>query len=576
MANKEDANQLNIVHSQTAFQNSEKEKRKAELITANKELAYQNYEKEKLAAELIIANRKLVFQNWEIVKQASELITANKELTCKNTENDNRAIDLFVENKKLAIKNEDIRTAELEIANRELAYQYSEKEKLINELLLANKELAHQNSEKEMLANELLVANKELVFENEEKEKRAAEFIIANEELAYQNFEKEKRAAELIIANEELAYQNTEKEKRAAELITANEELVYQNSEKHKRAEELLIANTELAFLHQEQQALFASIVNSSEDAIVSLTLDGIITSWNYGAEKILGYTSNEIIGKSILTFIPQDLQNDILNTLKNIREGKTVDHFNTERLRKDGTVFHASITISPIQNFKGEIVGVSKILRDITLQKQKEQHLKLLESVITNTTDSVLITEAEPFDEPGPKILYVNEAFTKMTGYTAEEVIGKTPRILQGPKSDWGELKRMSETIRKWETCEITTINYKKNGDEFWVTFSVTPVVNEKGWCTHWIAIERDVTDQYKHLKTIETQNTKLRDIAWTQSHIIRAPLARMLGLLNLMDMDSFKSDDLPQLMTHFKNSLHELDGVSMEIVQKTESLDL
>lgn len=576
MAKKEDANHLNIANSQLAFQNSEKEKRKVELITANKKLALQNSEKEKLAAELIIANRKLVFQNWEIVKRASELITANKELTYKNTEKNNRANDLFVEHKKLALKNEDIRTAELEIANKELAYQYSEKEKLLNELLLANKELANQNSENEMLANELLVANKELVFENEEKEKRAAELIIANKELAYQNSEKEKRAAELIIANEELSYQNSEKENRAAELVIANRELTFQNAEKHKRAEELLIANTELAYLNKEQQALFASIVNSSQDAIVSLTLEGIITSWNYGAEKIFGYKASEIIGESILTFIPQSFQKEEWERLKNIKEGKTVDHFDTERLRNDGTVFYASISISAIQNFKGEIVGVSKILRDITLQKQKEQHLKLLESVVTNTTDSVLITEAEPFDEPGPRIVFVNDAFTKMTGYLAKEVLGKTPRILQGPKSDRVEIKHLSEAIRKWESYETTLINYKKNGEEFWVNFSLSPVANEKGWYTHWIAIERDVTEQYKHLKTIEAQNTKLRDIAWTQSHIIRAPLARMLGLLNIMEMDAFKSDDLPQLMTHFKNSLHELDDVSMEVVQKTQSLDL
>ncbi|WP_332911596.1 PAS domain-containing protein [Algoriphagus boritolerans] len=83
------------------------------------------------------------------------------------------------------------------------------------------------------------------------------------------------------------------------------------------------------------------------------------------------------------------------------------------------------------------------------------------------------------------------------MTGYTAEEVIGKTPRILQGPKSDKDELAKLSKAMRNWEPCEITTLNYKKNGEEFWINFSVTPVADEKGWFTHWIAIERDVTDK-------------------------------------------------------------------------------
>ncbi|MEX0684990.1 MAG: PAS domain S-box protein [Balneolales bacterium] len=144
-----------------------------------------------------------------------------------------------------------------------------------------------------------------------------------------------------------------------------------------------------------------------------------------------------------------------------------------------------------------GNPVVFEGTVQDITSQKEEEQRLKLLESVITHTNDAIVITEAEPQDEPGPRIIYVNEAFTKMTGYTPEEVIGKTPRILQGPNSDEKELARLGKALRNWEPCEITTINYKKNGEEFWINFSVTPAANEKGWYTHWIAIERDVTEQ-------------------------------------------------------------------------------
>lgn len=162
-------------------------------------------------------------------------------------------------------------------------------------------------------------------------------------------------------------------------------------------------------------------------------------------------------------------------------------------------------------KNEKGEPVSFEGTVQDITLQKQEEQHLKLLESVITHTHDAVLITEAEPFDEPGPKIIYVNEAFTKMTGYTAEEVIGKSPRILQGPNSDREELARLGRALRNWESCEITTINYKKNGEEFWINFSVSPVADENGWYTHWIAIEREITEQ----KNKELENKLLRQIS-------------------------------------------------------------
>jgi len=144
-----------------------------------------------------------------------------------------------------------------------------------------------------------------------------------------------------------------------------------------------------------------------------------------------------------------------------------------------------------------GKPVAFEGTVQDITGRKEEEERLKLLESVITNTNDAVMITHADPVDEPGPRIVYVNEAFTKMTGYTSEDLIGKTPRILQGPKSDRDELARLKTALINWESCEITTINYKKNGDEFWVNLSVSPVANEKGWYTHFIAIERDVTEQ-------------------------------------------------------------------------------
>jgi PAS domain S-box-containing protein len=149
------------------------------------------------------------------------------------------------------------------------------------------------------------------------------------------------------------------------------------------------------------------------------------------------------------------------------------------------------------VKDEQGKAIAFEGTVQDITVKRLEEQRLKLLESVITNTNDAILITEAEPLDDPGPRIIYVNEAFTRMTGYTPEEVIGKTPRILQGPNSDKEELKKLSKALRNWESCEITTINYKKNGEEFWINFSVSPVADETGWYTHWIAIERDVTEQ-------------------------------------------------------------------------------
>ena len=147
------------------------------------------------------------------------------------------------------------------------------------------------------------------------------------------------------------------------------------------------------------------------------------------------------------------------------------------------------------IRDISGKAIRVIGAMQDISLLKKERHRLELLESVITNTNDAVMITEAEPFEEPGPKILYVNDALCRITGYSSEELIGQTPRILQGPKSDRDALRKLGQSLRNWESCETTIINYKKSGEPFWLHMSISPVADETGWYTHWIAIERDIT---------------------------------------------------------------------------------
>src|SRR6202042_2110069 len=128
--------------------------------------------------------------------------------------------------------------------------------------------------------------------------------------------------------------------------------------------------------------ARLSAIVQSSDDAILSKDLNGIITSWNHGAERIFGYTSDETIGKPVTILIPADRSDEEPSILERIRRGERIDHFETVRRRKDGSLVDISLTISPIRNSRGKIVGASKIARDITeLKKARErQHLLLRE----------------------------------------------------------------------------------------------------------------------------------------------------------------------------------------------------
>lgn len=148
--------------------------------------------------------------------------------------------------------------------------------------------------------------------------------------------------------------------------------------------------------------------------------------------------------------------------------------------------------------------------VQDVTEQKKEEEQSALMNSVVTNTNDAVVVTEAESKDGKMPKILYVNEAFTRMTGYSFEEAVGKSGGMLHGPKTDKKELAKLKKAMDRWESYELTTINYKKNGQEFWVNFTIKPVANDLGWYTHWVSLERDVTER----KNREIQKELLGDL--------------------------------------------------------------
>ena len=122
-------------------------------------------------------------------------------------------------------------------------------------------------------------------------------------------------------------------------------------------------------------------------------------------------------------------------------------------------------------------------------------ERLRLLESVVVHASDAVLITEASPVDLPGPRIVYCNAAFTKTTGYTMAEVLGRTPRILQSPNVDREALARLRQALECWAPVEVELLNVDKDGTEFWIELSIVPVADEFGWFTHWVSVQRDIT---------------------------------------------------------------------------------
>ena len=243
--------------------------------------------------------------------------------------------------------------------------------------------------------------------------------------------------------------------------------------------------------------------------------LDSQTFVWSDGLYFLLGYTPGEfeLNLENILTIIhPDDRQSSLEQMQATINTGQPYNSQKRYIHKNNETIYVQSIGILQY-NEAGKPIQIIGVLHDITVQVKEKERLKLLESVVVNTNDAVIITEAEPIDSSGPKILYVNAAFTQMTGYTAEEVMGKSPRILQGPDTDKTELEKLKKAQKSWQYCEITVLNYKKSGQPFWCNMQIKPIANAQGWFTHWIAVERDITEQRK-LQTLLDESNELAQI--------------------------------------------------------------
>lgn len=165
---------------------------------------------------------------------------------------------------------------------------------------------------------------------------------------------------------------------------------------------------------------LLAAIVDSSDDAIVSKSLDGIITSWNKGAERLFGYPADEAVGRHITLIVPPDRQHEEATILQRLRRGERVDHFETVRMRKDGSTLDISLTISPVRNGAGHVIGASKVARDITERKRAEQALRESEErlrTLANQLETQVRIRTQELEQRNTEVLEQSEQLRELSG---------------------------------------------------------------------------------------------------------------------------------------------------------------
>lgn len=233
-----------------------------------------------------------------------------------------------------------------------------------------------------------------------------------------------------------------------------------------------------------------AAVVQSSHDAIAAKTLNGIITNWNQGAQRIFGYKPEEIIGKSVLTLIPEDRQSEETEILRRIRRGESLDHYETVRRRKDGQLIDVSLTISPIRGPKGEIVGVSKIARDITNQKQVQRRLAEQARLLNLTNDAVIVRE------PQDRIVYWNRGAEEMYGFSAEQALGKiTHELLQTRHPE--NLEKIQKDLERHNQWSGELIHSRKDGTKVVVISRWSLDRDAKGQPASILETNTEITDR-------------------------------------------------------------------------------
>jgi PAS domain S-box-containing protein len=240
-----------------------------------------------------------------------------------------------------------------------------------------------------------------------------------------------------------------------------------------------------------EIRALLAAIVDSSDDAIVSKTLDGVITSWNRGAERLFGYTAAEAVGQHILLIIPHERRAEEDDVLAHIRRGDKIDHFETERQTKDGRRVAVSLTVSPVRDSDGRIIGASKVARDITERRQSEWVRAHLAAIIDSSDDAIVSKGLDGV------ITSWNRGAERLFGYTEAEAVGQHIFLIV-PDDRRSEEEDVLAHLRRGERIDhFETVRQTKDGRRLIISLTVSPLKDSSGKVVGASKVARDITDR-------------------------------------------------------------------------------
>jgi PAS domain S-box-containing protein len=259
-----------------------------------------------------------------------------------------------------------------------------------------------------------------------------------------------------------------------------------------------------------EAAAYLAAVIDSSYDGIITKNLSGVIQTWNKSAERIFGYSAKEAVNQPILLIIPPHLHGEEDSILARLRNGETIDHYETVRRRKDGRLIHVELTVSPVRSGNGTIIGASKIVRDVTegkLAQRRMAELHGLLSLIVASSDDAIVSK----DLSGTVTSW-NKGAERMFGYTADEMIGSSILRLIPTDRHAEEARILSELRRGDRIDHYETVRQKKDGRLFDVSITVSPLTDQDGNVIGASKIARDTSEQKRAQRALHESEQRWR----------------------------------------------------------------
>jgi PAS domain S-box-containing protein len=258
----------------------------------------------------------------------------------------------------------------------------------------------------------------------------------------------------------------------------------------------------------EEARARLAAIVESSDDAIIGKDLNGFVTSWNQGAQRLFGYTAAEMVGRPVLLLVPPEREDEEAGILVKLRRGEKIDHFDTVRRTKGGRLIDVSLTVSPIRDERGRVVGASTIARDVTERRRAEQTRARLAAIVESSDDAIISKDLSGV------IRSWNTGAQRLFGYTAPEIIGRSVAVLI-PEDHADEEPEILRRIGRGESVDhYETIRRTKDGRRIEVSLTVSPIRDERGRVVGASKIARDIGERKRAAEELARHRDRLAEL--------------------------------------------------------------